>query len=114
MIPFGFELEAMLQGRKELAVFYKSIGEEFDETGGQDFDLYVQKNEILKSIFYIKSYRDVRIKYTMYYFERSIWRSELYKALKKSMFVSGWNQEKENIERQLLAELMTDATSNRS
>jgi hypothetical protein len=92
----------MLDGEKGLAVFFKFVGETFDETGGQDFQKYVLAGVISKKTFILIDHNGERLKYTAYFFPREKWRYELYRTLKLSLSQSGWNKEKENIELILL------------
>ena len=100
MTQFGSELALMLSGRKPLAVFYKYVGEAFDEYGGQDFSVHVRSGTFDRSWFYLKTNQGRVIRYTMIFTRINKWRADLYLALKKSD--GGWDKEKEQFERALL------------
>jgi hypothetical protein len=96
------ELELMLTGGKPLAVFCKFVGEDFDETGGQDFESAVNNGFIFKKKFYVsrKGYQK-RLLYTAYALPGQEWRIEIYKVLMKKM-ESNWNSELEYLQGFLL------------
>jgi hypothetical protein len=102
-ITFGTELDLMLARKKKLAVFYRGSKECFDETGGQNFDMYVEKGVFKKKRFFLDSPANGRTIYSLYFYPDESWRADLYFALKKSIFESGWDDSKEKIERLLLS-----------
>lgn len=80
----GHELELMLAGKKPMAVFYRAVRENFDETGGQNFQKYVKCGDFQKTIFYISSgTRPFKLVYSTYTIKGEEWRAQLYKEIKK-------------------------------
>lgn len=96
------ELELMLTAGKPLAVFCKFVGEDIDETGGQDFESAVNRGFILKKKFYVSRRRyKKRLLYTAYALPGQEWRVEIYKVLMKEM-ENNWNSELEYLQGFLL------------
>ena len=97
------ELELMLAGCKPMAIFYRGVGENFDETNGQPFRKYVESGQLTRSVFYIQNANQkFRIFYSIYTLAGEEWRAELYKQLKKSTQIGKWCQDMEIIEGTLL------------
>ncbi len=94
------ELNLMLTAGKPLAVFCKAVGEDFDETGGQDFDAFVRTGDILKRRFYIKR-KKYKLVYTAYFLPGQEWRVDVYRYLMREMEIS-WNSDMEFLQGFLL------------
>jgi hypothetical protein len=81
----GKELELMLAGRKPMAVFYRAVTENFDETDGQPFHKYVKSGEMNRKIFYIQNIESsIKLIYYVYTIIGQEWRADIYKSVKKA------------------------------
>jgi hypothetical protein len=99
----------MLEGRKPMAIFYRAVGEEFDETDGQPFGEYVAAGRMKRTTFFIADEeRGFRMKYTTNALPGEEWRTGLYRQLKK-IGQTRWNEDLETIERILLGYPIGDA-----
>jgi hypothetical protein len=99
----------MLEGRKPMAIFYRGVGEEYDETDGQPFGEYVASGKMQMTTFFIANeVQDFRMRYTTYALPGEEWRAGLYRQLKK-IGQSRWNEDLETIERILLGYPIGDA-----
>lgn len=92
----------MLDGKKPLAVFYRDVKENFDETNGQDFKKFVKSKKILRNYFFIYNHnRTKKLIYSTYSLPGEEWRAMAYKLLKKTGQVL-WSKDMESIEGILL------------
>jgi len=99
----------MLEGRKPMAIFYRAVGENFDETDGQPFAEHVAAGAMKRTTFFIANEgQGFRLKYTAYTLPGEEWRAGLYKQLKK-IGQAHWNEDLESIERILLGYPSRDA-----
>jgi hypothetical protein len=105
----GRELQLMLEGSKPMAIFYRAVGDEFDETDGQPFREYVASGQMTKTTFFITNEGcDFRMRYTTYALPGEEWRAGLYRQLKR-IGQTRWNEDLETIERILLGYSIGDA-----
>jgi hypothetical protein len=99
---FGQELELMILGKKPMAIFYRAVKDEFDETGGQPFGKYVASGKIIRSHFFVSNEgQNFKTFYVTFTVPGEEWRARLYKTLKK-IGQNGWNRDLEIIEGRLL------------
>lgn len=74
----------MLKGVKPMAVFYRVMRENIDETNGQPFSDFVKSKFVKRTIFYIKNEKqNFKIIYYVYTIEGEEWRADVYKTIKK-------------------------------
>lgn len=98
----GNELELMLGGRKPMAVFYRAVEEDIDETNGQPFHRYVKSGDLIRTIFYISNpHQRFKMVYYVYTVKGEEWRAKIYKKIKK-IGQEKWCRDLEIIEGTLL------------
>ena len=99
-IHTGNELSLMLSGKKPMAIFYRCVGENFDEMDGQDFEKYVSSGQMTKTRFFVyRSSLPSTLIYTVFTLLGEEWRAQIYRQLKKH---DGWSRDLEIIEGTLL------------
>ena len=99
-IHTGNELSLMLSGKKPMAIFYRCVGESFDEMDGQDFEKYVSSGQMTKTRFFVyRSSLPRTLIYTVFTLLGEEWRAQIYRQLKKH---DGWSRDLEIIEGTLL------------
>ena len=91
----------MLAGKKPMRVFYRVVGETFDETNGQPFFTYVKHGKIHATHFFVRNGGEhFRPRYTVYTLRGHEWRAAVYRALKLAGQRT-WCEAMESVERKL-------------